>query len=159
MLSTRLQEAGCLHRWNVQSIWHAGCVDLLGAWSFLNGLSPQNTNVVEIYSNMHKDANQLTYYDSGIGTAARPSWISPGTALKRWVDTKLDLVLALCVFPNCLAVVGLTGCSGYRNIEKIILRAYTWLSNHYTEDDTQADHIYLFGRQTKLFLCRHSHTY
>jgi hypothetical protein len=33
----------------------------------------------------------------------------------------------------------------YRNIEKIILRAYQWLSNHFQEDDSAADQIYLFG--------------
>ncbi|KAJ7664080.1 hypothetical protein B0H17DRAFT_886341, partial [Mycena rosella] len=92
-----------------------------------NQFGPQNTNVVELYNQLVKGGEQLTYYDSGIGTAARSSWTSPGTAMKQWVDTNLDLILAL-------------------NIEKIILRAYQWLSNHFQEDDdSTADHIYLFG--------------
>ncbi|KAJ7713899.1 hypothetical protein B0H14DRAFT_3635528, partial [Mycena olivaceomarginata] len=90
-----------------------------------NQFGPQNTNVVELYSQLIK-GEQLTYYDSGIGTVARSSFTSPGTAMKQWIDTKLDLSLAL-------------------NIEKIILRAYQWLSNHFNEDDTKADQIYLFG--------------
>jgi len=85
----------------------------------------QNTNVVEIYNHLNKD-KQLTYYDSGIGTVARSSWTSPPTAFKGWIDTALDLSLAI-------------------NIEKIILRAYQWLSNHYQESDQDADQIYLFG--------------
>jgi hypothetical protein len=36
----------------------------------------------------------------------------------------------------------------YRNIEKIILRAYVWLCNHFNEDDTGVDEIYLFGMST-----------
>ena len=33
----------------------------------------QNSNVVEFYSRVVKDDNQLTYYDSGIGTYVKPS--------------------------------------------------------------------------------------
>ena len=33
----------------------------------------QNSNVVELYSRVVKDDNQLTYYDSGIGTYVKPS--------------------------------------------------------------------------------------
>ena len=33
----------------------------------------QNSNVVEFYSRVIKDENQLTYYDSGIGTYVKPS--------------------------------------------------------------------------------------
>ncbi|KAJ7754874.1 hypothetical protein B0H16DRAFT_739431 [Mycena metata] len=95
-----------------------------------NQFGPHNTNVVELYNQIVKGqtvkGEQLTYYDSGIGTVARSSWRSPGTTMKQWIDTKLDLILAL-------------------NIEKIILRAYQWLSNHFQEDDATADQIYLFG--------------
>jgi uncharacterized protein (DUF2235 family) len=38
--------------------------------------STQNTNVIELYSQLLKDKKQLTYYDSGIGTYATPSWKS-----------------------------------------------------------------------------------
>jgi hypothetical protein len=44
----------------------------------------------------------------------------------------------------------------YRNIEKIILRAYRWLSNHFQEDgDSTADQIYLFGMWLDLTIHRY----
>ena len=33
----------------------------------------QNTHVVELYSRLEKNEEQLTYYDSGIGTFVKPS--------------------------------------------------------------------------------------
>ena len=55
----------------------------------------QNTNVIELYSHILKgeDDYQLTYYDSGIGTYARPSWRS-WTYLKQVVANKIDLAIA-----------------------------------------------------------------
>ena len=38
--------------------------------------TPQNTHVVELYSRLEKNDQQLTYYDSGIGTfVAHSNWI------------------------------------------------------------------------------------
>jgi hypothetical protein len=42
---------------------------------------------------MIKDDVQLTYYNSGIGTYARPSWRSY-TYLKQGLDNKIDLAIA-----------------------------------------------------------------
>ena len=53
----------------------------------------QNTNVIELYSNLVKDDTQLTYYDSGIGTYAQPSWKS-WNYWKQVVDNKIDLAIA-----------------------------------------------------------------
>lgn len=57
---------------------------------------PQNTNVIELYSRIIKDDKQhpqLTYYNSGIGTYARPSWRSY-TYWKQVLDNKIDLAIA-----------------------------------------------------------------
>lgn len=55
----------------------------------------QNTNVIELYSHILKEEenDQLTYYDSGIGTYARPSWRSL-SYLKQVFDNKIDLAIA-----------------------------------------------------------------
>ncbi|KAF7975880.1 hypothetical protein HWV62_8283 [Athelia sp. TMB] len=55
-----------------------------------------NTNVIELYSHILKgedDDEQLTYYDSGIGTYARPSWRS-FAYLKQVAANKIDLAIA-----------------------------------------------------------------
>ena len=54
----------------------------------------QNTNVVELYSRLEKNSSQLTFYNSGIGTYAAPSWRS----LSYWyqvAENKVDLAIAL----------------------------------------------------------------
>ncbi|KAF7975881.1 hypothetical protein HWV62_8285 [Athelia sp. TMB] len=60
-----------------------------------NQFGVMNTNVIELYSHILKGENdgQLTYYDSGIGTYARPSWRS-WTYLKQVVINKIDLAIA-----------------------------------------------------------------
>jgi uncharacterized protein (DUF2235 family) len=53
----------------------------------------QNTNVVELYAYISKGKNQLKYYNSGIGTYARPTFRS----IKYWgqvLDNKIDLLVA-----------------------------------------------------------------
>ncbi|EGN94934.1 hypothetical protein SERLA73DRAFT_95550, partial [Serpula lacrymans var. lacrymans S7.3] len=94
---------------------------------YIDGTSNQygakNTNVIELYSQVLKgqDDNQLTYYNSGIGTYAESSWKS----LRYWaqiIDNKVDLAIAW-------------------NFERIIKHAYRWLSENYQEGDV----IYLFG--------------
>ncbi|KZP22037.1 hypothetical protein FIBSPDRAFT_490488 [Athelia psychrophila] len=88
-----------------------------------NQFGMMNTNVIELYSHILKgeDNNQLTYYDSGIGTFARPSWRSL-SYLKQVISNKIDLAIAW-------------------NLETIIIGAYRWLSNHYRPKDK----IFLFG--------------
>ena len=120
------------------AIWCAiprGPVFVLGA----NTCVEQNTNVIELYSLIPKDAgsNQRTYYNSGIGTYARPSWRS-WKWYKQVLGHKIDLAIAWC---------GSTGCArssaehDFRNFERIVLDAYRWLSETYKDGDC----IFLFG--------------
>ena len=53
----------------------------------------QNTNVVELYHQLFKDERQVTFYNSGIGTYATPSWRSI-RYLKQVLDNKIDLMIA-----------------------------------------------------------------
>ncbi|EJD37473.1 hypothetical protein AURDEDRAFT_73269 [Auricularia subglabra TFB-10046 SS5] len=86
-----------------------------------NQFSTKNTNVVELYSRLIKDEHQLTFYNSGIGTYAKPSWKS-WEYFKQVVANKLDLAFAL-------------------RFEKIIISAYAWLVDNYHP----GDRIFLFG--------------
>ncbi|KAF8600995.1 hypothetical protein BDV93DRAFT_587094 [Ceratobasidium sp. AG-I] len=86
-----------------------------------NQFSDKNTNVVELYSHIKKDHNQLTYYNSGIGTYARPSWRSY-TYMKQVFENLIDLAIAW-------------------NLEQVIIGAYRWLSDTYQP----GDQIFLFG--------------
>ncbi|CEL61972.1 putative protein YEL023C OS=Saccharomyces cerevisiae (strain ATCC 204508 / S288c) GN=YEL023C PE=4 SV=1 [Rhizoctonia solani AG-1 IB] len=86
-----------------------------------NQYSDKNTNVIELYSAIKKDTNQLTYYNSGVGTYAKPSWRSY-TYLKQVLNNVIDLAIAW-------------------NLEKVIIGAYRWLSDTYRPDDQ----IFLFG--------------
>lgn len=56
-------------------------------------IDPKSTNVIQLYSQIIKDDSQITYYNSGIGTYAAPSWKS----LNYWkqvVDNSVDLGIA-----------------------------------------------------------------
>ncbi|EGO30045.1 hypothetical protein SERLADRAFT_366014 [Serpula lacrymans var. lacrymans S7.9] len=88
-----------------------------------NQFGQKNTNVIEIYSQVCKDPkdNQLTYYNSGIGTFAEPSWKSL-RYLGQVLDHKIDLAIAW-------------------NFEQIVMNAYRWLVADYEPGDV----IYLFG--------------
>ena len=60
-------------------------------------LPGKNTNVIELYnliSKMEKD--QKTWYNSGIGTYARPSWKSP-KYYAQVIYHHIDLMIAWCV--------------------------------------------------------------
>ncbi|KAF8873829.1 hypothetical protein BD779DRAFT_1679018 [Infundibulicybe gibba] len=86
-----------------------------------NQFGKNNTNVIELYHRIVKNKKQLTYYNSGIGTYAKPSWRS----LPYWkqvISNKIDTAIAW-------------------NFEKILLGAYRWLSTNYEE----GDRVYLFG--------------
>ncbi|KAH7928737.1 hypothetical protein BV22DRAFT_1058171, partial [Leucogyrophana mollusca] len=91
----------------------------------LDGTSNQfgkyNTNVIELYDRIDKDETQPTYYNSGIGTYARPSFASY-TYVKQVLDNTIDLAIAW-------------------NFERVVLGAYRWLSENYKPGDK----IYLFG--------------
>ncbi|CAE6530347.1 unnamed protein product [Rhizoctonia solani] len=86
-----------------------------------NQFSDKNTNVIEMYHYIKKDDSQLTYYNSGIGTYAKPSWRSY-TYLKQTLSNTIDLAIAW-------------------NLEKVIIGAYRWLADTYQPDDQ----IFLFG--------------
>ncbi|KAF8597367.1 hypothetical protein BDV93DRAFT_404760, partial [Ceratobasidium sp. AG-I] len=88
-----------------------------------NQYSEKNTNVIELYSHIEKSSTQLTYYNSGIGTYAKPSWRSV-SYMKQVVYNVVDLAIAW-------------------NLEKVIIGAYRWLSDHYQE----GDQIFLFGME------------
>ncbi|KZV75637.1 WD40 repeat-like protein [Peniophora sp. CONT] len=88
-----------------------------------NEFGEKNTNVIELYSLIPKGKGdrQRTYYNSGIGTYARPSWKSV-SYYKHVLGHKADLAIAW-------------------NFSRIVLDAYRWLSETYKD----GDRIFLFG--------------
>ncbi|KAF8873266.1 hypothetical protein BD779DRAFT_1452053, partial [Infundibulicybe gibba] len=86
-----------------------------------NQFNENNTNVIELYDRIVKNDDQLTYYNSGIGTYAKPSWRAFGY-WKQVLANMIDLAIAW-------------------DFEKIILGGYRWLSANYKPGDK----IYLFG--------------
>ncbi|TFK27903.1 WD40 repeat-like protein [Coprinopsis marcescibilis] len=97
-----------------------------------NQFGNQNTNVIELYNLLLKDPEdeQLTWYNSGIGTYAEPHWRS----LRYWLQVllhKIDLAIAW-------------------NFDKTILGAYGWLAENYRKGDC----IYLFGFSRGAFQVR-----
>ena len=104
----------------------------------------KNTNVIELYNLILKETEhrQRTWYNSGIGTYARPSWKSLKFLLKV-LEHKIDMAIAWCVKWPYIYV---TSCSqftsfSFRNFERTILAAYQWLSDNYEPGDC----IFLFG--------------
>ncbi|KAL0572721.1 hypothetical protein V5O48_009246 [Marasmius crinis-equi] len=86
-----------------------------------NKFGDKNSNVVKFYARLVKNDDQVTYYNSGIGTYPG----SPSKSLthyKRIVSHKLDAVVAW-------------------SFKSKIIRAYRWLSEHYQD----GDRIFLFG--------------
>lgn len=62
----------------------------------LHGLThrfKQNTNVIELYSRLASNEEQLSYYNSGVGTYAQPSWRS-WNYLTQVIDSKIDSAIA-----------------------------------------------------------------
>ncbi|KAJ8490191.1 hypothetical protein ONZ45_g13288 [Pleurotus djamor] len=86
-----------------------------------NQFSEKSTNVVELFSRLIKDEGQLVYYDSGIGTYARPSFKSL-SYIKQVIYHAIDTAIAW-------------------NFETIVHAAYKWLSENYQPGDK----IFLFG--------------
>ncbi|KAH7907258.1 hypothetical protein BJ138DRAFT_1092964 [Hygrophoropsis aurantiaca] len=86
-----------------------------------NKFGKKNTNIIELYSQIVKTDGQCTYYNSGIGTYARPSWRSLAY-FKQLLSNKIDLAIAW-------------------NVEHVIQTAYRWLSDEYNP----GDRIFLFG--------------
>ncbi|KAJ8521311.1 hypothetical protein ONZ45_g1994 [Pleurotus djamor] len=89
-----------------------------------NQFSVNSTNVVELFSRIIKiggDVEQLVFYNSGIGTYARPSFRSFGY-WKQVIYNHIDTAIAW-------------------NFERIVHAAYKWLSENYQP----GDRIFLFG--------------
>ncbi|KAF8878545.1 hypothetical protein BD779DRAFT_1447593 [Infundibulicybe gibba] len=86
-----------------------------------NQFGKNNTNVIELYDRIIKSENQLTYYNSGVGTYATPSW-RLFTYWKQVIFNIVDMAIAW-------------------SFEKIVLGGYRWLSANYKA----GDRIYLFG--------------
>ncbi|KDR68088.1 hypothetical protein GALMADRAFT_146577 [Galerina marginata CBS 339.88] len=97
-----------------------------------NQYGEKNTNVIELYNLVLKgdDDRQRTWYNSGIGTYARPSWKS----LKFYgkvLHHKIDLAIAW-------------------DFDRTLLAAYRWLSDNYKPGDC----IFLFGFSRGAFQVR-----
>ncbi|KAI0047583.1 WD40 repeat-like protein [Auriscalpium vulgare] len=86
-----------------------------------NQFSMKNTNVVELYSRLANDAEQLTYYNSGIGTFVKESRTSPAF-WKQTINHGIDTAIAW-------------------NFKRIVLSAYQWLCENYEP----GDRIFLYG--------------
>ncbi|KAF8838556.1 hypothetical protein BDN67DRAFT_907147 [Paxillus ammoniavirescens] len=86
-----------------------------------NSFGSKNTNVVELYSQIKKSDDQLTYYCSGIGTLAKPS-LKSWSYLKQRLASYADQAIAW-------------------NLDQVLLAAYKWLANSYND----GDQIFLFG--------------
>lgn len=113
------------------------------AYNICSSPLSKNTNVIELYHLLEKDENQITFYNSGIGTYATPSWKSWAYRRQQF-DHTVDLAIAWCVIflssrtkalhPAVISVI-------HRNFERIVQIAYQWLSEQYREGDK----IFLFG--------------
>ncbi|EIN07505.1 WD40 repeat-like protein [Punctularia strigosozonata HHB-11173 SS5] len=86
-----------------------------------NQFGLKNTNVVELFSGLEKSDDQLTYYNSGIGTFVKDSRTSP-RYWRQVFNHTVDMAIAW-------------------NFKRIVLDAYRWLSEEYKA----GDRIFLFG--------------
>ncbi|KAF4618294.1 hypothetical protein D9613_011527 [Agrocybe pediades] len=94
-----------------------------------NKFGAMNTNVIEHHS-LLEDEHQVLYYNSGIGTYARPSWTSPkfiGMVLHHTID---------------LAIAW--------DFDKTVKDAYRWISDNYESGDL----IFMFGFSRGAFQVR-----
>ena len=99
--------------------------------------------MIELYNLILKkvEHNQRTWYNSGIGTYARPSWKS-FKFFRQVLEHKIDLAIAWCVDWSLSMTYSHFTAYSFRNFERTILAAYRWLSDNYEEGDC----IFLFGR-------------
>ena len=129
-----------MYRRYVEQIWGEGAPTNIFQHSYTYKL--QNSNVIEFYSLIIKDAKQKTFYNSGIGTYAAPSWKAPSYWIGI-VENWLDLAFALCV-RRPSAAKSFNQTTSIRRFEKIILEAYSWIADNYEK----GDRIFLFGNIT-----------
>ncbi|KAI9459365.1 hypothetical protein HD554DRAFT_2029278 [Boletus coccyginus] len=83
-----------------------------------NQFGTKNTNIVELYSHITKSDKQLTYYSSGLGAIAKVA----GASLGHQLSNNLDMAIG-------------------RNLHKVIMASYRWLSDNYKDGDK----VFLFG--------------
>ncbi|KAF9524055.1 hypothetical protein CPB83DRAFT_898202 [Crepidotus variabilis] len=97
-----------------------------------NQFGDKNTNVIELYNLILKDTNdnQQTFYNSGIGTYAEPSW-KLLAYYKQVLYHQIDLAIAW-------------------DFERTVKAAYKWLSDNYQDGDC----IFLFGFSRGAFQVR-----
>ncbi|KAF9541951.1 hypothetical protein CPC08DRAFT_700737 [Agrocybe pediades] len=95
-----------------------------------NKFGAMNTNVIEHHSLLIKDGRQIPYYNSGIGTYARPSWTSP-KFIGMVLHHKIDLAIAW-------------------DFDKTVKDAYRWISENYEDGDL----IFMFGFSRGAFQVR-----
>ncbi|KDR68085.1 hypothetical protein GALMADRAFT_1354883 [Galerina marginata CBS 339.88] len=97
-----------------------------------NQFGDKNTNVIELYHLILKGVmdGQRTWYNSGIGTYARPSWKSL-KFYRQVMHNKIDLAIAW-------------------DFERTVMAAYRWLSDNYEPGDC----IFLFGFSRGAFQVR-----
>ncbi|KAF8550330.1 hypothetical protein OG21DRAFT_1547443 [Imleria badia] len=92
----------------------------------IDGTSNQfEYNIVELYSHITKSAKQLTYYSSGLDAIAKVS----GAHMGRQLSNNLDMAIG-------------------RNLRKVIMDSYRWLSDNYQD----GDRIFLFGEIFRLMV-------
>ena len=110
--------------------------------ALLANIVEKNTNVIELYNLILKkvEHDQRTWYNSGIGTYARPSWKS-FKFYRQVLSHKIDLAIAWCVEQSLSILCSYLTSYSFRNFERTILAAYRWLSDNYKEGDC----IFLFG--------------
>ncbi|KAF8883655.1 WD40-repeat-containing domain protein [Gymnopilus junonius] len=94
--------------------------------------SIRRTQMIELYNLILKrrEDNQRTWYNSGIGTYARPAWKTL-SYYAQVVSNAIDLAFA-------------------RNFHQTVLAAYRWLSDNYEDGDC----IFLFGFSRGAFQVR-----
>ena len=102
--------------------------------------------MIELYNLVLKEVEdkQRTWYNSGIGTYARPSWKSLKYC-KQVLYHKIDLAIAWFVQVPVSKLR--SHFSHSRDFEKTVLGAYRWLSDNYEKDDC----IFLFGASKHMF--------
>jgi len=91
---------------------------------------------------LEKSKDQLTWYNSGIGTYARPSWKSPAY-WRMVIHNYIDLAIAWYVF-SYLSMYSMAHSPSFlslREFDRTVMGAYHWLSENYQE----GDRIFLFG--------------
>ena len=105
--------------------------------------------MIELYNLILKEDehNQRTWYNSGIGTYARPSWKS-FKFYRQALSHKIDLAIAWCVQSSLSGSCSRFTLCSFRKFERTILAAYRWLSDNYQSGDC----IYLFGAFEKFDL-------